>query len=238
MVRAIQKGEKTVTRRIIKPQPTYSSQDGFSYRGRAYGTDLPPTIEGACNNLRCAASYQANDVLYVRESWLKTKRGEIYKYRADCYDSEARLCKWHPSIHMPKEATRIFLRVKDVKVQHVHDMRLADFLAEGVMLTREELQDQDTALYKARQQFKEIWNSTVGKPGTKEYQMYNWDANPLVWVIEFRRINGVCLKNVSCPYYQPYEQCAINGCMFGASSEDAEGDRLCMKDVNEKGECL
>lgn len=193
MVRAILEDSKTVTRRVVKTQ--HKDACGFFVVTRKSDGAFMGVYDYDENERMFESSQTppacVGGVLYVRESWLKTKREEIYKYRADCYDAEARLCKWHPSIHMPKVAARIFLRVKDVKVQHVHDMRLADFLAEGVMLTREELQDQDTALYKARQQFKEIWNSTVGKPGTKEYQMYNWDANPLVWVIEFERIEKV-----------------------------------------------
>ena len=69
MVRAILDGRKTVIRRCIKPQPIYSKHDGFSWKGYAYGTDLPPTIKGAAYNFRCAAPFQSRDILYVRETW-------------------------------------------------------------------------------------------------------------------------------------------------------------------------
>lgn len=193
MVRAILEGRKTVTRRVVKPQPTYSPRDGFTWKGGAYGTDLPSTIQGACYNLRCAAPYQVNDILWVREAWRELIRPvgapKELDYRADRDVRVTGLFKWRPSIHMPKEAARLFLKVTHISVERLCDMQLTDFIAEGITLSRSELKDQNTALFTARERFKELWNSTSGKRGTPEYYSHNWYGNPYVWVIEFEVIS-------------------------------------------------
>jgi hypothetical protein len=83
-----------------------------------------------------------------------------------------------PSIHMPKEAARIWLKVTDVRVEQLQDITEEQAQAEGCtsgMLT---------GPCAARQQFEEIWNSTVKKSDTERY---GWKANPWVWVIEFEQ---------------------------------------------------
>lgn len=94
-------------------------------------------------------------------------------------------CQWKPSIHMPKEAARLFLKVTDVRVEKLRNMKLEDFIDEGITLTRDQLRNNNTALCAAREIFKELWNSTLGKRGTPEYYSNNYYANPYVWVIEF-----------------------------------------------------
>lgn len=90
VVRAILDGRKTVTRRLIKPQPTYDKSGGFNWKGNIYGTDLPPTLKGAAYNFQCAAPYQPGDILYVRETYKKNMDGYSgidfggYIYKADC----------------------------------------------------------------------------------------------------------------------------------------------------------
>ncbi len=195
MVRAILEGRKTVTRRVVKTQPTYNSRDGFSYRGVAYGTDLPPIIKGAAYNLRCAAPYQVNDVLYVRETWgcypESWGNASYFMYRADfpdgankymCSGVECDLPKWRPSIHMPKEAARIFLRVTGVTLERLQDINNPE--AEGIKVYPI-LNDTEGTYYKRLFAFMELWNSTIKKD---QLNTYGWDANPYVWVIEFERI--------------------------------------------------
>ncbi|MBE5932959.1 MAG: hypothetical protein E7263_06045 [Lachnospiraceae bacterium] len=181
MVRAILEGRKTVTRRVINPQPTYSPRDGFSYKGHAYGTDLPPTIKGAAYNLCCAAPYKIGDVLYVRETWGDYGDGTPLLYKADYpddattykHDDDIHICdlpKWKPSIHMSKAAARIFLRVTSVRVERLQDIDTADdqeFFKEGTA---------------DKHSFIELWNSTV------KNESQGWYGNPYVWVIEFERI--------------------------------------------------
>lgn len=207
MVRAILNGRKTVTRRLIKPQPTYSPCDGFSWKGRAYGTDLPTTIKGAAYNFRCAAPYKPGDILYVRETWGTYNRNwweaDYFMYRADYTDgattythNDGVVCdlpKWKPSIHMPNEAARIWLKVKDVRVERLQDITEEQAYMEGT-------DPWDEACYENNgwhptlldpdsggnpniiDGFYKLWNSTIKK---SDLDRYGWDANPWVWVIEF-----------------------------------------------------
>lgn len=185
MVRAILEGRKTVTRRLIKPQPTYSPNYGFAWKGSAYGTDLPPTIPGAAYNFRSAAPYQPGDILYVRETWAKPY-GSGYKYAADYNEHDIveadagyvsvskNMIRWKPSIHMPKEAARIFLRVKSVRIERIQDISEKQAFHEGI----------DGFLGDPRLSFANLWNSTVP---LHERSAYGWEANPWVWAIEFEK---------------------------------------------------
>lgn len=191
MVRAILDGRKTVTRRLIKPQPTYSQCDGFTWKGGSYGTDLPPTIKGAAYNFRCAAPYHPGDILYVRETWGTYNRNwreaDYFMHRADYPDgattymyNDGIICdlpKWRPSIHMPKEAARIWLKVKDVRVERLKDIDDAGAYDEGA--GHADWIYQNGA---RRCEFAKLWNSTIKK---SDLDSYGWDANPWVWVIEF-----------------------------------------------------
>lgn len=84
--------------------------------------------------------------------------------------------KWKPSIHMPKEAARIFLRVADVRVERLNNANYFDCLAEGIPYRQYE---KDII-----HDFQVLWDSTI-KPS--DIRKYGWDANPYVWVIEFER---------------------------------------------------
>lgn len=163
MVRAIQDDLKTVTRRVIKPQPTYTMLSGFCWKGYVYGSDLPPTLKGAAYNFRCNAPYQPGDILYVRET-----------YRVESP------CRWRPSIHMPKEAARIWLKVTDVRIEQLQNITIKDIRAEGLLSAAVHAGDMDIAM----QEWKILWNSTIKKP---DLDRYGWDANPWVWVIGFER---------------------------------------------------
>ena len=170
MVRAILDGRKTVTRRVVKPQPVYNPNDGFTWKGAAYGTDLPPTEKGATYNFRCAAPCRPGDILYVRETFCRQPSEEYpFVYKASVETPAA--WQWCPSIHMPREAARIFLRVTDVRVERVQDIDDDGVVAEGLNIG---------------DPFDELWNSTI-KPADRD--LYGWDANPWVWVIEFERIS-------------------------------------------------
>ena len=85
---------------------------------------------------------------------------------------------------MPREAARIFLRVTDVHVEHLCDMRLNDCLNEGVRLTTAEEKDLVLGPVRARERFSQVWNSTI-KPA--DIGKFGWEANPWVWVITFER---------------------------------------------------
>lgn len=109
MVRATLDKRKTVTRRIIKPQPTYSAKDGFRWKGAAYGTDLPPTVKGAAHNFVCVCPYQSGDILYVRETFSPMYKNENsneivgYMYKAD----EGMTVEEYDSLYLNGESNRV-----------------------------------------------------------------------------------------------------------------------------------
>ena len=181
MVQAILDGKKTQTRRVIKiddtPENWKISIAGTSIvRAEPYDVKLP--------------RYAAGDILWVRETWsihecvkcqagIPALGGECkceYVYRTNYGATDFR---WKPSIHMPKEAARIFLKVTDVRVERLQDITEEDAIAEGMSKT---LVD-GVVFISAKGNFHVLWDSLNIKRG------YGWDTNPWVWVIEFERIN-------------------------------------------------
>lgn len=149
MVRAILAGRKTQTRRSVKV---------------LCGVAAP-------------APYKVGDVLYVRETWTTFQNG--YVYRADLRTDDGRLWPdplppnpdmlvWHPSIHMPKSAARIWLWVRRVAMQNVADISEVDAKAEGVTPLENES-------YQAA--FLRVWRDIYG------------DDAKEAWVIEFERVD-------------------------------------------------
>lgn len=152
------------------------------------------------------------DILYVRETWAfipcigcdgRYNRGQYmncydlqaveyddgssisdgcFVYRADCQNQERIV--WRPSIHMPKEAARIWLKVTNVRAERLQEMNTGDFLEEGVVIRPEAYNDPENAYKQAKTEFIHIWDSTIKKP---DLEMYGWNVNPWVWVIEFER---------------------------------------------------
>ena len=209
MVKAILEGRKTVTRRLVKPQPQgyFEVNDNPLY---IYDSDLPSG--------RIAPQFQPGDYLYVRETWHKyIKRvgkgeschlAEFYGYKASIANSEDAHEPWKPSIHMPKDAARIFLKVTDVRVERLQDITEEQALAEGVPsdwpmnevycprckgeglvgALSSDLGFMEVDCHyceKATTRFSNLWNSTIKKT---DLDKYGWKANPWVWVIEFERV--------------------------------------------------
>ena len=200
MVRAILDGRKNCTRRIVKPQQLvgllpdkckngvpeeFLKEKKFMFKPYCNMTDIELI------NTAYKAPYQLGDILYVRETWCGLPVNEaghfrghpIYYYRADG-DRRPKGWRgaWHPSIHMPKEAARIWLKVTDVRVERLQDITVEDALAEGMdkyIRLNGEL-DENSIITS----FIGIWNSTIKK---SDLDFYGWDANPYVWVIEFER---------------------------------------------------
>lgn len=197
MVKAILDGRKTQTRRIAKTIPAEThlvekiSKGEFEARWGGYQPDTQTFVDGACI---VKPPYVIGDTLWVRETW-GDYDGEVqyYLYRADYPDGaktfewpefdefgEKIICdlpKWHPSIHMPRAAARIFLKVTDVRVERLQDITHHGVINEGI--------DGDiTANCKQgdrispRNEFINLWDSIYN----------NWQDNPWVWVIEFERM--------------------------------------------------
>lgn len=162
MVRTTLDNRKTVTRRVVKPQH-------LRVLDSPYHKEHPETPDKVLLERLCRPPYLLGDLLYVRETWCQPA-AHTFWYKAD---STVQNIKWRPSIHMPREAARILLRVTDVRVERLQD--ITDEQAE-----KEGCNDYtSTALG-----FFDVWDSTI-KP--KDRDLYGWAANPWVWVIEFER---------------------------------------------------
>ena len=164
MVRAILDGRKSCTRRLVKPEP----------QGYFEVSEEPLYIYDTDGNQgKITPPYQPSDILYVRESYSELTFGYVYKANGENIDHLGNVIKWHPSIHMPKEAARIWLKVTDVRVERLQEMTDDDAEAEGCF------DYTSTALG-----FPNVWDSTIKK---SDLDSYGWTANPWVWVIEFER---------------------------------------------------
>lgn len=181
MVRAILDGRKTCTRRICKDanECTVPDMDFYNADRRTYAVhnfvDKEHTEQLSTAERTCPIC--TGDILYVRETWKEAPKGYYY-YEDWQKDDIADVTKWNPSIHMPKEAARIWLKVTDVRVERLQEITEVQAQAEGCnsgLLT---------GACTARGQFEDLWNSTIKK---SDIDRYGWDANPWVWVIEFER---------------------------------------------------
>lgn len=202
MVRAVLDGRKTVTRRAVRYK--YNNTE-MKMRTDKYGTrliEIQKDIEGETHGKNPDGStwhkllpyieknppYKKGDILYVRETYCPNyfdfvaQSGNKHGYKAD-YDSvilssDIPEPKWIPSIHMPKEAARIWLRVTDVRAERLRDMDKMDAVKEGINTRC------CVNLAHALTKFKKLWDSTIRRSDTG---LYGWKSNPWVWVIEFER---------------------------------------------------
>lgn len=198
MVQAILEGRKTQTRRVIKIPRGFSGHQV----GESGNPDNPLGFMYPCGIKRPPCN--KGDILWVRETWDNipvspgghTRIGGRFYYKAD---GDIRPVgwrgNWHPSIHMPREAARIFLRVKGVRVERLQDITVLDAINEGCCGEACECVNADPAigctdclntgwLERPETEFALLWDSTVKKD---ELPLYGWNANPWVWVIEFER---------------------------------------------------
>lgn len=187
MVRAILNGRKDATRRIVKgfiPDDAVWGYTAFTPKGYI---SCRGTFADGYGEKFFKLPCEPGDILYVRETWCKGL--ERYIYRADYSDTEKFYrdgkeieMKWHPSIHMPKEAARIWLKVTDVRVERLQEITDKDAEREGAQ--PDYPFDYDVDKWPNLEHFKKIWNGTVKK---SDLDRYGWDASPWVWVIEFER---------------------------------------------------
>lgn len=188
MVRAIMDGRKSCTRRLVKPQP-----DGKHTFQLGFVTDSTDKKEVGCfgfgineygGSIQYAKpQYQPGDFLYVRETWMDYAGLTMYKADCDIYRLDSLNFAgfgWKPSIHMPKEAARIWLKVTNVRVERLQDITADDIRSEGLSSIAVHAGNMEIAL----KEWKKLWNSTIKK---SDLDRYGWNANPYVWVIEFER---------------------------------------------------
>lgn len=183
MVKAILDGRKTVTRRCVKAKSINACGFYVTFRksdNAFMGVYDYDENEMQYDNQQTQPAY-LGDILYVRETWNKCGKG--YRYKVDWEkDGIADITKWRPSIHMPKEAARIWLKVTDVRVERLQNISGMDVLKEGV--NSHVHPEADYFDVNQREMFQSLWNSTIDK---KQIDTYGWEANPWVWVIEFER---------------------------------------------------
>lgn len=221
MVKALLDGRKTVTRRLVKPQPSKKASWLDKCAGVYTFSDATFPHE----------PYSSGDILYVRETWgiagFNPESNEMFvEYKADGANANIVLPEekfqkyyegmseaepdWHPSIHMPKGAARIFLRVTDVRVERLQEITEEQAVKEGVPadwpmdkvychICKGEgligavhpvslgfMEVECPHCEKGTSRFQNLWNSTI-KP--TDLPLYGWDASPWVWVIGFEKIS-------------------------------------------------
>ena len=190
MVRAILAGTKTQTRRVVKPQPSAELLAEYEAIRLARGSGRSDA-QMLSDCLPCHYG-QPGDWLWVREAWAPHPQApETIFYRATV-EAEPGFPvwsgPWKPSIHMPRFASRITLEITSVRVERLQDISEADAAAEGVTPKWEpgcsgRLMEAlgGFSFRPAASAYADLWESLHG-PGS-------WDANPWVWVVEFKRIN-------------------------------------------------
>lgn len=192
MVRAILEGRKTVTRREVKRQAALD----------CLAAGFEPAFLALPGNSDLCPYGKPGDRLWVRETWycdhFEVQKGP-YLQPVDMYDLdqsredgelvyaadglapyEQEQPTWKPSIHMPRWVSRILLEITAVRVERLQDISRADIRAEGLQCPPELASDDVSPNYRDwyPAAWRELWESTGG----------NWEANPWVWVVEFKRV--------------------------------------------------
>ena len=203
MVRAILDGRKSCTRRVIKfPVNRYTNNVPLADKVvvQELRCDKVNFLEEPFFSYGMNLPYQPGDILYVRETWqylyeldgneqVIEDTGKYYYAATDTipfntYVDENGVrhdhAPWRPSIHMPKEAARIWLKVTNVRVERLQKITTNQIEQEGVETEYPHVLNGEEKKYA----FQNLWNSTIKK---SDLDFYGWDANPWVWVIEFER---------------------------------------------------
>lgn len=201
MVQAILEGRKTMTRRVVKikeHQPTMTLE---------FLQDTYPRFQFKSGNIhwQIECPYgQPGDVLWVRETFISGCVMEDESFVYDEHDEQiektwykadndlynwfngremTECIPWKPSIHMPKDAARLWLRITNVRVERVEDISSEDCVNEGISKTHLGWKNYDGSpdwFSQPRDSFHSLWKSIHGK---------DWrESNPWVWVVEFERI--------------------------------------------------
>lgn len=217
MVRAILEGRKSETRRLVHKDLCPGEGETWTImppkvKGGAWGIKVSTEdCDYACLITPIKPRYEVGDILWVRETftklWVDT---DIYKHYdqpmyyyaadgdpditlvdGDGFEEDDQRIRWRPSIHMPREAARIFICITGVKLEWLNDITEEGAMREGAYKGRLVTEDGETYfLYRPNDGtymagFQYIWGSTI-KPA--DQSKYGWHANPLVWVYTYERI--------------------------------------------------
>lgn len=214
LIRAILEDLKTETRRIARIEPTWSFPsparyiDGFVYRWGPAAVNDPKAERVAC------PYGKAGDRLWVRERFVAMKRnGEVCKiqdadavvfrdgfgkwkdsgitFQVDNIETKWTARTWRPPMHLPHWAHRIDLEVKSIKVERLQEITEKAAVAEGFKETVVREHGRVIARSTALEKFRDKWNLINGKrKDPNDGKPLVWDKNPLVWVVNFKRIGG------------------------------------------------
>lgn len=215
MVRAILDGRKTCTRRVVKgyiPKDAEFGYTTFTPKGAISCRGMFETGYPGYGEKFFKLPYHRGDILYVRET--RQKAGSVYDFdyviddtekyyyaagsEAPCFDfwvdpetgEHKDPMPWRRSIHMLKEAARIWLKVTNVRVERLQEITEAEAILEGAIDNRAFIHSPNNEydhIHTAREHFIDIWNSTIKE---SDRAVYGWDANPYAWAIEFERCQG------------------------------------------------
>ncbi len=213
MVRAVLDGRKTQTRRVVTLPKWIAARGGLLDEGRvdpglgggAY-LKVPLHDDHTVHRVRCPYG-EIGDRLWVREShWFDIREpdglviyadGKTHRYKCDgaerpCeagitpeYLRRHEFWRQRPSIFMPRWASRITLEITEVRVERLQSMSVADARAEGITEYGEGFSKEGDDVWRNRssvENYASLWDSLNAKRG------YGWDANPWVWVLEFKRV--------------------------------------------------
>ncbi|HHT0069041.1 TPA: hypothetical protein ACTW88_001879 [Raoultella ornithinolytica] len=204
MVRAILDGRKTQTRRIMAPQPADDIERSAFPNPDAIGWKSSLKHKYGSTTAHFCPFGAIGDRIWVRETFrvhsratdvatLVYKASERNSWTEQTHRVPVAVCnkpatpeKWTPSLHMPRWASRILLEITDVRVERLNSISQEDAQAEGLELTgwRPTYSDPDSGgeIMTPYDNFAELWSSIYGDE--------SWQANPWVWVIEFKRVEG------------------------------------------------
>lgn len=206
MVQSILDDRKTVTRRVIKfPCNKYTGRfpraEDVSISGNYYG-GVVHFLEDPHYCFDVKKTYRRGDILWVRETWLMADGNYYYRANETMISSQTRVSfgyQWHPSIHMPKDAARIFLHVTDVRAERLQDITTEQTSKEGCFawtkdgkITKysmaEDQYEWSMMPRNPEKAFRDCWDMLTRK---KDLDQYGWNANPWVWVVDFERIRRI-----------------------------------------------
>lgn len=203
LVRAILDGRKTQTRRVVRPQPERCvspvevaellSGQSLGRIRNPYGVPgdrlwVRETWAPHPNHPRCRVAYRADQQSFgLSGGWASSSpdapdNGIVFP--EPVHGDSPFGCRWRPSTHMPRWASRILLQVTSVRFDRVQNISEDDAIAEGAEATHSDGTplDPDPTWDMHRESFSETWDAINAKRG------YSWKSNPWVWVIEFRRV--------------------------------------------------